>query len=361
METMSRTEARRAIVNAQLGRSASNALGVLRNERLIQLDGISRVEKSHRLACAARLDTTSRTAETDEHLWSGSQAVSFETYTHAACLFPIEDWPLLAPLRQKARARRDAPDSEAMDAVLATVAAHPDGATMAQIGADAHRSTSWGWSAPKRAAEHLVWRGELVCSTRQGGRRVYDLPQRKIPRDILQQAPGREEVLGRLASTALETLGVATADDIASHYNLAAADVMKGIDYTGAAQVQVDGWNEPAYALPSVDTGTHPRTPRLIGPFDNLLRNRTRALRAFMFDYMFEAYKPPKSRIYGAYTIAVLDADSFTGRIDAQRNGKDLFFLKLFPEPAADPGHFAAAARQAGEILSAQFGGELKT
>lgn len=360
MESMSRDEARQVIVNAHLGTTAFDASDVLRKERVIQLDGLSRVEKSHRLTCAARLGAMEPIAEVDRLLWSDGQAVSFETYTHAACLFPIDDWPLLDLARQKARARKDAPSPGAMDAVLEVVADCPNGATRRQLETSTDRSEGWGWSDRKRAAEHLVWRGELICSTRRSGRRVYDLPQRRLPESILRQKPTQDEILERLVHAALAVLGVVTADDITHHYNLDLESVLRGIELTKAVPVQVEGWDTRAYALPDADTTKRSHAPRLIGPFDNLLRNRARALRVFDFDYTFEAYKPARSRVYGPYAMVVLDQNRFIGRVDAQRIGKDLSFLEIFPEPIEDPGKVTDAAKSAGETLATQLGGALE-
>ena len=42
----------------------------------------------------------------------------------------------------------------------------------------------WGWKPEKRALEQLFAAGELAIAGRQGFQRVYDLPERVIPRAL---------------------------------------------------------------------------------------------------------------------------------------------------------------------------------
>src|SRR5699024_10525148 len=133
-------------------------------------------------------------------------------------------------------------------------------------------------------------------------------------------------ILERLVHAALAVLGVVTADDITHHYNLGLESVLRGIELTKAVPVQVEGWDTRAYALPDADTTKRSHAPRLIGPSDNRLRNRARAVRVFDFDCTLEASNPARARVYGPYAMAVPDQNRFIGRGDAQRIGKDLPF-----------------------------------
>src|SRR5699024_10538088 len=160
--------------------------------------------------------------------------------------------------------------------------------------------------------------------------------------------PTQNKILERLVHAALAVLGVVTADDIAHHYNLDLESVLRGIELTKAVPVQVEGWDTSAYALPVTVTTKRSHAPRHIGLLYTSMRNRARALRVFYFHYSFEAYKPARSRVYGPYAMVVLDQNRFIGRVDAQRIGKDLSFLEIFPEPIEDPGKVTDAAKSAG-------------
>src|SRR3712207_7635494 len=44
----------------------------------------------------------------------------------------------------------------------------------------------WGWSDGKTALEFLFWAGEVTTATRRGFERLYDLPERVLPRAVLE-------------------------------------------------------------------------------------------------------------------------------------------------------------------------------
>ncbi|WP_102159281.1 DNA glycosylase AlkZ-like family protein [Zhihengliuella halotolerans] len=368
MIELSAAEARRAVVNAHFAPVAADALDVLRNERLLQLDGISRVDKAHRLAASARLPARRPAAAYDEALWNADEAVSFETFTDVACLFPIEDWPLFDLSRQWFRdhfaAKGSTPPPELKHDILRIVAGTEGGATIGDIEDGGPRGGSWGWSERQKAAEFMLWCGELVCTRRTGIKRLFDLPESRVPTHLFEARPHREEVLAGLVASALRALGVATVPDLRRHYRLSAKDVHTGLEGAGAVVVRVQGWGEDAYALGEPDIApiatTETRGSRLIGPFDNLLRNRKRAARIFGYEYLFEAYVPKTKRQYGAYVMSVLHGDRFVGRADAQRTGRDVNLWRVFGEDGVPARSVRAAARRGGMHLARQLGGELR-
>ncbi|MBG6084959.1 DNA glycosylase AlkZ-like family protein [Zhihengliuella flava] len=367
MLELSAAEARRAVVNAHFAVPAAHASDVLENERLIQLDGISRVDKAHRLTVAARLSARHRAQGYDAGLWGSATARSFETFTDVACLFPLGDWPLFELSRRGFRDRMAAkgttPPPELKDSILRIVADAEGGATIGDIEDGGPRGGSWGWSERQKAAEFMLWCGELVCTRRSGIKRLFDLPASRIPAHLLNAELSEQRMLTGLVASALRALGLATVPDLRRHYRLSADEVRRGLEGAGAVVVRVEGWGEEAYALAEPDTSVVPTTPsrgsRMIGPFDNLLRNRKRAARIFGYEYLFEAYVPQAKRTYGAYVLSVLHGDRFVARADAQRQGRDVHLHRVFGEPGV-PGRIVdAAVRRAGNHLAKQLGGEL--
>ena len=96
MQTLSVVAARRIAINAQ-GYAGRARNGTTRDvERAVQelscvqLDSISVVERSHRIAIGSRVGRFPRDAVT-RLLGSGRL---FEYWAHEACLLPAEDWPL---------------------------------------------------------------------------------------------------------------------------------------------------------------------------------------------------------------------------------------------------------------------------
>ncbi|UCR88103.1 DNA glycosylase AlkZ-like family protein [Mycetocola spongiae] len=365
-------EARTLAVTAQgVPGAGADPLQVLRTLGLIQLDALARVDRAHRLTVLARLPREARAADIDGALWSRAEALSFETYTHAAVLIPIEDWPLFHLFRSLATKRRDSPALATLRSVRDFVAESNHGVTLRRIEESAAKSCAGDCIEGKRAAEHLVWRGDLVTTDRRLNRRIYDIPERRIPREIAETRLEYEDTVAGLTDRAVRSLGIATLGDVAHFYNLALPHARAGLALGTSIPVTVDGWDEtswvPAEACPllaggSCAPGDGPlicpeiaAEPRFIGPFDPLIRDRERARRLFDFDYTFEAYKPAAKRVYGHYVLGVLLGSEFLGRVDARREGKKLRIAREFVEPNQCPIIFHEAVGDALETLAEQM------
>jgi hypothetical protein len=352
----------RALAVAAMGRDRADSAAVLGHTGLLQLDPLSRVAKAHLLTCLARLPATARAGDVDPLLWTDTEPAAFEAWVHAVCLVPIDDWPLLGPARRRARVSPKRLPAEVLATVRELVAGRPDGATIADIerpdgrAPDGDRTSGWEWSRRKRAAEQLVRSGELVCWRRPGGTRVYDLPERHLPADLLAAQPPVADVHAAMARRALTAMGVATAADLATYYNIRKADAVTGLEAAGAEPVTVEGWDATGWILPGTPPApAPPEEPVLLGPFDNLMWDRARVRRVFGFDYVFEAYKPAATRRYGHYVLALLDGDELIGRLDLCREGGRLVTLGSFAEPGIGRPRWrrssaAALARLAGQL-----------
>jgi uncharacterized protein len=357
---LSAAEARTLAVRASIGDgNATNALDVLRRLGILQLDPLRRVDRAHRLTCLARMPATASAAAIDIDLWCAGPARVFETWVHAACLLPADDWPLLRLHRERTLRRTNRPSDQACAEVLAVVADHPTGATITQLEHADTRTAGWHWSEHKRAAEHLLWTGQLICSERRNNRRVYDLAERRLPAELLTADLDREEILTGVAERALGAMGIATTHDVASYYNLLPADALEALQLAGAQQVIVEGWAAPGWLLPRhisvVDELVLPR-PSLIGPFDNLIFDRDRTRRVLQFNYTFEAYKPAAKRVYGHYVMAILNTTgSLVGRVDLQRECARVAVLADYAEDGVPPYVLVEVLGSALEALGQQL------
>lgn len=376
---LSSAQVRRAVVSAQripapeVRCEAVEAADVLRDIGLVQLDPLTRVSTAQRLTCLTRLPRHERAEDVDGSLWPREEPVAFEAFTKVACLFPIEDWPLLQ-LRRDQVAHHSA---AALDPVLTgdirdVVAEHPEGARIGAIerACGSERTTGWNWSHVKKVAELMVRTGDLVITAREGTSRLFDLPERALPAHVhAAPALSAEELLRGLARRAASSLAVMTVADLAHHYSLSRIDAQRGIDHAGLRPVHVEGWKQIAYTLPERDPAASPGVPRpvvgparearLIGPFDPLLRDRSRARRIFDFDYTFEAYVPAADRQFGHYVMAVLSGDRLIGRVDLQRETGQLIVNAGFPETGLRRRDFDARMRAACRTLARQLGAEL--
>lgn len=334
-----------------------DAVAVLRQLGLLQLDPLSRVEKAHRLTCIVRTDPLLTLEQVDKSLWRDGTASAFEAWVHAACLVPIDDWPLLRLFRDAARTSPKRPPSAVLDEVRAIVAGHPDGATISDIEEEGYATKGWDWSQRKQATEHMLRSGDLICSARRGTRRVFDLPERRVPPHLLQAHLDREHILATLATSALRAMGIATARDVAVYYNLTPATALTGLEASGAEPVHVEGWAQPAWIAAGQGNPAPPCNdgPLLIGPFDNLIWDRDRTRRLHGFDYTFEAYKPQAQRVYGYYVLGLLEDGRFLGRADLRREPGGLTIIAGVPEEGADPAQFNDSLKIAADRLATRL------
>ncbi|MDT0263118.1 DNA glycosylase AlkZ-like family protein [Jatrophihabitans lederbergiae] len=348
-ERLTRDHAAHIAIAAQFGGTVPvDSAITLRRLGLLQLDPLQPVAKAHRLTTLARLPRQTRVTDIDEHLWSAERPAAFETWVHAACLVPIEDWPLFRLARDRSRAAKWQPPSSVLREVLAVIA-NPEGAVIGDIEKGGTAGKGWNWSERKRAVEYLLRCGDVVCSARRATKRVYHLAEQRLPGSLLAADLSDVEILAEITRKALHAMGIATAQDIATYYNLTKKDVAIGLEATNATPIHVDGWDQPGWvtASPHELDDSIPDHPLLIGPFDNLIWDRHRTRRVFGFDYTFEAYKPVAKRQYGYYVMVVLHQGRLAGRADLKRQSDTIEVLAAQPEEPSESGEFFGVLNQA--------------
>jgi hypothetical protein len=198
---------------------------------LHQIDSVNVVARAHYLPAFSRLGAYDR-ALLDEAAWGKKQRL-FEYWAHEASLLPFDLHPLLrwrmeraergeggwGSLRAFAKERR----AEA-EAVLARI--RSEGPLAASDFEGERRSGWWEWNEAKRALEWLFRGGLVTTGTRRASfERVYDLPERVIPRPILDlPTPTPEDAHRALIERAARAHGVATARDLRDYFRLSPAE-----------------------------------------------------------------------------------------------------------------------------------------
>lgn len=326
-DELSADEARRIFLRAQglLGAPdrRGGVAGLLRSLGAVQLDTISVLARSHELVAYARLGAVGRPA-VEAAYWS-QPARAYEYWSHAACILPIESWPLYAFRRRKWQANpHRRVEVAALDAVRARLADGP--ATTTDLGGARHKAGWWEWSEAKVAIETLLSAGEVVCVERRAWKRVYDLAERAVPAALLEVELSDAECHVALVAKAGAHLGVATRDDLADWARLPVRVVDSVVEAAGLVPVAVRGWPSPAYADPvalaSPHRGRHRTT--LLSPFDSLVWDRARTERVFGLVHRLEAYVPKSKRVHGYFAMPVLAGGRLVGRIDPAREGRTL-------------------------------------
>lgn len=329
MRSISLTALRRVVVRAQ-GYAARSRAGTTREaeaaiQRLscVQLDSISTVERSHRIALGSRVGEFPRDA-VSRLLRTGR---IFEYWAHEACLLPIDDWPLfLAQMRKGGRrwyGEVEATHPHLREQVLAEIRERGPLGSRHFEGA-ARQGEMWGWKPAKRMLELLWNHGELVVADRQGFQRLYDLPERVLPPEALAaEAPPESERLGRLALQAVRARGALTEAGIVEHWRLrgGVARVRAAVDHLVddglLERLAVDDGEAPVVVAAGTDLEPPaPAAAVLLSPFDNLLWDRPFARRVLGFDHLIEVYKPEPQRRYGYYVLPLLRGDRIVGRVD---------------------------------------------
>ena len=329
MRTISVSAVRRIAINAQGYASRSRrgtrleVEGAVRRLSCVQLDSISTVERSHRIALGARVGDHPRDAVS--RLLAGGRV--FEYWAHEACLIPIEDWPLFAPLMREGGRRWygevDRTHPHLREQVLAEIRERgPLGSR--HFEGSATKGEMWGWKPAKRMLELLWNHGELVVADRQGFQRLYDLPERVLPREVVEApSPPEPERLRALVAKAVRARGALTEAGIVEHWRLRGGTarvrpIVDSLVADGALErLAVDDGGPPVVV--SSGTDLDPPTPTaatLLSPFDNLLWDRPFARRVLGFDHLIEVYKPAPERQYGYYVLPFLRGDRIVARLD---------------------------------------------
>jgi hypothetical protein len=318
----------------------------------IQLDTISVLARSHELVAYARHGSITR--DRIERSYWGPKSTTFEYWSHAACLLPLEEWPTYAFKRRARRAKGRRwhhleDEVKSCGEVVARLRAEGP-LTAKELGGAKKGGPWWDWSEIKIAAEWLLDIGDLVCRERRGFQRVYDLAERAIPEDLRHQDLSDTECITRLVRSAGRALGVATVADLAVYHGVPAKQVAPVLSSAGLVPVEVEGWAKAAYADPAA-LGVLNRRLRgrnlMLSPFDSLTWERGRTERLFGFRHRLEAYTPRHKRLYGYFAMPVLAGTKMVGLVDPGRDGSTLVAkqVTLLTPGATRP--VAAALREA--------------
>lgn len=363
-ESLSLAEARRLVLAAQgfAGAAAPRALiKTIRRLGLLQIDSVNILVRAHYMPLFSRLGAYDRAA-LDAASYDPRRRRLFEYWAHEACLVPLELQPLFR-WRMAAAARgegiykglaRFAHERRAFVAeVLAAVRAEgPVSASGLGLGGkgEAHW---WGWSEAKTALEYLFWAGAVTTLRREpaGFARIYDLPERVLPADVLAlPTPRAAEAQGALLMHAAGALGVATEACLREYFRLPVADararLAELVEAGDLVPIAVEGWTKPGYMPRGAAIPRKAGTVALLSPFDPLISERARAERLFDFHYRIEIYTPAHKRQYGYYCLPLLMGTRIAGRLDlkADRSAGVLKVVAAHAEAGTDLAEVAAAA-----------------
>ncbi|HVQ57298.1 MAG TPA: crosslink repair DNA glycosylase YcaQ family protein [Solirubrobacterales bacterium] len=329
---------------------------------LLQLDSVNVFCRSHYMPVYSRLGAYPRQA-LDRLAWHENgkgktrrarQRDLIEYWGHEASLLPVDLQPLLRwrmaradALAWKGVARIAAEQPQLLEFVLDMVRKRGPirASELAANGRRREPGEMWSWSEEKTALEYLFFSGRVCAARRVNFERLYDLPERVLPRHVLEApTPSQEEAQRRLVLIAAKRLGVATEADLGDYFRLPRAEskarVAELAEDGGLVPVRVEGWRQPAYLATERPVGLRrvAAARALLTPFDSLVWARERTERLFGFRYRIEIYVPAPKRVYGYYVLPFLLGDRLVARVDlkSDRQAGVLRVRSAFAEPGCD-------------------------
>lgn len=309
MDSLSLREARRLALRAQgFGNQPKGGAGPAALYRqaarlnVLQIDSVNALVRSHYLPLFSRLGHYAF-ADFDALAWGqGRKRQLYECWAHEASLVPAEVWAELRWRRDQAR------QGIGIYRQLARFAVEQAGPW-------------WDWSPGKLALEWLFAAGEVTVAGRRGFERLYDLPERVLPAEILAAPAVAPEAARRaLLLRSARALGVASEVQLRDYFRLSPAEARQGLAELleeGSLQpLQVQGWSKPAYVAETRNPGRPVRAAALLSPFDSLVWERERTEQLFGFRYRLEIYTPASKRVYGYYVLPFLYRERLAARVD---------------------------------------------
>jgi uncharacterized protein len=307
--------------------TTADAVALIKKLGVVQIDSVNVLVRSQELPLFSRLGDHDRKAIPK----ATSQGKIFEYWGHEAAHLPVELHPMF---RFKMRAARSgkmkhwgltsfyAENKAFVKRILKHVEVNGSTSARELSTRTTKKSSWWDWDEAKTALEYLFLTGELMsCGRGSDFARVYDIPERVLPKKILQMpTPSETEARKELLVRAIHAQGVATMRDLADYYRQKPAVVKplvsELVEQGVLREVSVDGWQDKAYVHRNAQLPKRLFATALLSPFDSLVWCRPRNERLFNFHYRIEIYTPQAKRKFGYYVLPFMMNGEMVGRVD---------------------------------------------
>jgi uncharacterized protein YcaQ len=335
----------------------------VRQLNLLQIDSVNVLVRSHYLPLFSRLGSYEH-ATLDDRAFGRKRRALFECWAHEASLLPLDLHPLMRWRMQRARDGRGTyasmnrfavEDRAFLETTLDFVTRNGPTVASEVPGGGKSGGGWWGWSRGKMALEALFDQGLVTTAARDGFERIYDIPERVIPADVLSRDTPREsDAIRSLLDLSARAHGIGTEFDLRDYFRLPVAEtktaLLELVEAGTLLPVSVEGWKHAAYLHREARVPRKAGGTALLSPFDPIVWERARAERLFDFHYRIEIYTPAKKRKYGYYVLPFLMGDRIVGRVCLKADRQDgvLRANASHHEPHADPK--ATAEAMAGEL-----------
>jgi uncharacterized protein YcaQ len=331
---------------------------VLQRSHLLQIDSVNVLVRAHYMPLFSRIGAYDRNL-LEKTAYHRKKREAFEYWGHEASLIRLDLQRFFRWRMDRAKrgegiygglARFGDEKRAFIEDVRREIAARgPIGAGDLSIGGKGQGSW-WGWSDGKRALEWLFWAGLVTTATRRGFERIYDLPERVLPSDVLNApTPPEDEAQRELLRLSIRALGIASERCLRDYFRLepqdAKARIPELVEAGDLVPVTVEGWTGPVYLDPQARIPRRVEARALVSPFDPIVWERTRTERLFDFRYRIEIYTPAEKREFGYYCLPFVLGEKIVARVDlkADRAAGNLIVHSIHPEAGMPPEEIAPA------------------
>jgi uncharacterized protein YcaQ len=320
VRTLSRTEARRIAIRAQLldAERPKTLLAVVKQLTFLQLDPTSVVAPNADLVAWSRLGSAYRPADLTKALEEDrtmfeqrAQPTPVESYL--AMARPMADLPLflaemaawwdISQVRRGWMAANDAFRRRILDQLR-------DSGPLSSREIPDTSQVSWqssGWTNDRNVTQMLEFLGSggsIAVSARRGRERLWDLAERVYPSNA--KAVPLDEARRTREERWLRALGVARPKFVGD----------------AGTPVEIEGTKGEWRLDPAATAEGFKGRTAILSPFDRLSHDRSRAIDLFEFEYILEMYKPAPKRRWGYFALPILHDDRLVGKVDAAADRK---------------------------------------
>lgn len=314
-------------------------LDIFRRVGCIQFDPIDIVGRNPDLVLHARVAGCDRGLLNDLLY---TNRLLLDGWDKVASIYLTTDWPYFARRRaamrrHHAETERSRPGFAAAPDVLEVVRQRGPTSSLDLKHLAQDDNVSWSWGRRARlgnaALDVLYDVGELGIHHRVANRRVFDLTERLLPADLLEEPDPNEtdedyqnwHILRRVGGYGLAYAGI-------GHYwqgilgaKVRHATLTRLVEQGDAVAVALEDVPKRVFFMRTADLPTleavqdqdppHPQAA-FIAPLDNMIWNRMLIRFVFDFDYTWEVYTPAAKRKYAHYVLPVLYGDRFVARFE---------------------------------------------
>lgn len=313
---------------------------VFQHLRLIQYDPLNPCGRNVDLVLQARLSQY----HPHEYLaWAYEQRKGIDGYDKQLSLLPIEDWGYLHFFADRmSESRRSFIKEHRVELDMLILQIRDNGPLKADTLKD-DRLVDIGWYGPSgwyKTALESLWRlGEVVSTRSRDGRKLYDLPERVYGHTMPARPSFEQHIDRRLSSVGLLPLSGGGTGWLGLTVGRQAVPALQRMVADGQFEIVVVEGSKKQYVVRSVDAPLLSSPPQakavmtFLAPLDNLLWDRAMIEDLFGFFYRWEVYTPLQARMYGYYTLPILDGARMVGRIEPVLIGDTLQVKGIWWEP----------------------------